>query len=265
MGYPESLRTKQFAKGENHRAGLLYPAAAFSPTRTSKRWWTPTISGSWSAPASASATSPTQDMATSDMAIEAAKCALAQRGIDASELDAIIVCTVTPDMFFPSTACLVQNGIGAQRRLGLRPDRGLLRFRLRLDHRRAPGGRRHAQESAGDRRRHHEPHHRLHRPRHLRPVRRRRRRHADRTGAKTARTPASSISWAKSMAPAATTSKCPPAAAACPPPTKPSTKRLHFVHQEGQQVFKYAVRKMYESLPRPAGAQRSDRRRYRAC
>ena len=52
-------------------------------------------------------------MATSDMAIEAARCALAQRGVDASAINAIIVCTVTPDMFFPSTACLVQNGIGA--------------------------------------------------------------------------------------------------------------------------------------------------------
>src|SRR3954451_23334256 len=39
-------------------------------------------------------------MATSDLAVEAAKCALAQRGIDASELNAIIVCTVTPDMMF---------------------------------------------------------------------------------------------------------------------------------------------------------------------
>jgi 3-oxoacyl-[acyl-carrier-protein] synthase-3 len=55
-----------------------------------------------------------KDMATSDMAIEAAKCALAQRGIDASEVNAIIVCTVTPDFMFPSTACLVQNGIGAR-------------------------------------------------------------------------------------------------------------------------------------------------------
>jgi 3-oxoacyl-[acyl-carrier-protein] synthase-3 len=54
------------------------------------------------------------ETATSDMAIEAAKCALAYRGIDASEVEAIIVCTVTPDMFFPSTACLVQNGIGAR-------------------------------------------------------------------------------------------------------------------------------------------------------
>jgi 3-oxoacyl-[acyl-carrier-protein] synthase III len=54
------------------------------------------------------------DMATSDMAVEAAKCALAQRGVDAAELDAIIVCTVTPDHLFPSTACLVQDRIGAR-------------------------------------------------------------------------------------------------------------------------------------------------------
>jgi 3-oxoacyl-[acyl-carrier-protein] synthase III len=54
------------------------------------------------------------EIATSDMAIEAARCALAQRGIDATEIDAIIVCTVTPDYLFPSTACLVQHGIGAK-------------------------------------------------------------------------------------------------------------------------------------------------------
>jgi 3-oxoacyl-[acyl-carrier-protein] synthase-3 len=53
-------------------------------------------------------------MATSDMAVEAAKCALLHRGIDASAINAIIVCTVTPDYFFPSTACLVQNTLGAR-------------------------------------------------------------------------------------------------------------------------------------------------------
>src|SRR5688572_1061724 len=52
-------------------------------------------------------------VATSDMAIEAARCALKQRGVDPTEVNAIIVCTVTPDMFFPSTACLVQHGLGA--------------------------------------------------------------------------------------------------------------------------------------------------------
>ena len=54
------------------------------------------------------------EMATSDMAVEAAKAALQQRGIEASDLDAIIVCTVTPDHLFPSTACLVQHRLGAK-------------------------------------------------------------------------------------------------------------------------------------------------------
>jgi 3-oxoacyl-[acyl-carrier-protein] synthase III len=53
-------------------------------------------------------------VATSDLAAEAAKIALANRGIDASDLDAIIVGTVTPDMLFPSTACLVQHKLGAK-------------------------------------------------------------------------------------------------------------------------------------------------------
>jgi 3-oxoacyl-[acyl-carrier-protein] synthase III len=54
------------------------------------------------------------EIATSDMATEAAKAALAARGVPAAELDAILVCTVTPDMLFPSTACLVQNSLGAK-------------------------------------------------------------------------------------------------------------------------------------------------------
>ena len=53
-------------------------------------------------------------MATSDLAFEAARCALAKRGIPATDLNAIIVCTVTPDMLFPSTVCLVQNRLGAR-------------------------------------------------------------------------------------------------------------------------------------------------------
>jgi 3-oxoacyl-[acyl-carrier-protein] synthase-3 len=58
------------------------------------------------------------DVATSDLATCAARDALAQRGIDASELDAILVCTVTPDMLFPSTACLVQHNLGASKAWG---------------------------------------------------------------------------------------------------------------------------------------------------
>ena len=53
-------------------------------------------------------------VATSDLAVEAAKKCLAARGIEASELEVIIVATVTPDMFFPATACLVQDKLGAK-------------------------------------------------------------------------------------------------------------------------------------------------------
>jgi 3-oxoacyl-[acyl-carrier-protein] synthase-3 len=57
-------------------------------------------------------------VATSDLAAAAARCCLAERGIDASEVEAIIVATVTPDMLFPSTACLVQHKIGASHAWG---------------------------------------------------------------------------------------------------------------------------------------------------
>lgn len=52
-------------------------------------------------------------VATSDLAVKAAEACLQKRGIDASEIDAIIVATVTPDMLFPATACLVQTKLGA--------------------------------------------------------------------------------------------------------------------------------------------------------
>jgi 3-oxoacyl-[acyl-carrier-protein] synthase-3 len=55
---------------------------------------------------------------TSDLAAAASKQLLKQRGIEATELDLIIVGTVTPDMFFPSTACLVQQKIGAKNAWG---------------------------------------------------------------------------------------------------------------------------------------------------
>lgn len=57
-------------------------------------------------------------VATSDLSAEAARMCLARRGVDASEVDAIIVATVTPDMMFPATACLVQEKIGATKAWG---------------------------------------------------------------------------------------------------------------------------------------------------
>jgi 3-oxoacyl-[acyl-carrier-protein] synthase III len=52
-------------------------------------------------------------VATSDLAVEASRKALAQRHLKPSDIEAIIVGTVTPDMFFPATACIVQQKLGA--------------------------------------------------------------------------------------------------------------------------------------------------------
>ena len=55
------------------------------------------------------------DESTSDLAAKAALSAMENAGITADEIDLIIVATITPDMFFPSTACFVQHKIGAKR------------------------------------------------------------------------------------------------------------------------------------------------------
>src|SRR5260221_10066870 len=52
---------------------------------------------------------------TSDMAAQAALRAMERGGVIAGQIDMIIVATITPDMPFPSTACLVQQKIGARR------------------------------------------------------------------------------------------------------------------------------------------------------
>ena len=56
--------------------------------------------------------------ATSDMSVKAIEIILKQRGISAQEIDVIIVATVTPDMFFPATACVIQAKIGAKNAWG---------------------------------------------------------------------------------------------------------------------------------------------------
>ncbi|HEB30666.1 MAG TPA: ketoacyl-ACP synthase III [Spirochaetes bacterium] len=55
-----------------------------------------------------------EDEATSDLAFEAAKVALQRAEISPEEVDLIIVGTISPDNFFPSTGCLVQNKLGAK-------------------------------------------------------------------------------------------------------------------------------------------------------
>ncbi len=53
--------------------------------------------------------------ATSDLALHASLKAIAAAGLTAEDIDLIIVATITPDMFFPSTACLLQEKLGAKK------------------------------------------------------------------------------------------------------------------------------------------------------
>lgn len=55
------------------------------------------------------------DQASSDLAYEAAKLAIERAGISAEDIDLIIVASITPDHFFPATACLLQEKLGAKR------------------------------------------------------------------------------------------------------------------------------------------------------
>ena len=53
-----------------------------------------------------------EDEAVSDLVIKAARPALEMAGAAPQDIDAVIICTITPDNSFPSTACLVQKGLG---------------------------------------------------------------------------------------------------------------------------------------------------------
>lgn len=54
------------------------------------------------------------DIATSDLSVHASRLAIKKAQIDPLDIEMILVATVTPDTFFPSTACYVQKGIGAK-------------------------------------------------------------------------------------------------------------------------------------------------------
>ncbi|MFH1797888.1 MAG: beta-ketoacyl-ACP synthase III [Candidatus Omnitrophota bacterium] len=56
-----------------------------------------------------------ENEATSDMAVKAARDALKKTNLSPEDIDLIIVATITPDMFFPSTACLLQHKLGARK------------------------------------------------------------------------------------------------------------------------------------------------------
>ena len=186
------------------------------------------------------------DMATSDMAAEAARGALLQRGVEASEVNAIIVCTVTPDHLFPSTACLVQNRLGARGAWGFDLIAACSGFLYGLNvgaHLVAAGSHRKVLVIGAD-------------------TMSRIIDYTDRAtcvlfgdgaGAMLLE-PAEEdedlgfIDFLGEVDGAGGEYLVMPAGGSRMPPSHETVEqRLHYVHQDGQQVFKYAVRKMYEA------------------
>ena len=157
----------------------LRAAAAADQRRSRAAWSRRTTSGSCSAPASASATSSIRAWRRPTSRRKPRSRRIEQAGLTPADIGLIVVGTTTPDMMFPSTACLLQDKIGATQRVGLRSRRCVLGFHLCADHRGAAGGQRCARPRAGRRRRRDVEHHRLHGSHHLRAVRRWRRRRRD--------------------------------------------------------------------------------------
>ena len=185
------------------------------------------------------------DVATSDLAVEAARLAMEQRGIDGKDLDAILVCTVTPDMMFPSTACLVQHRLGAHKAWGfdlIAACSGFVYGLTTAAHLVAAGTHRKVLVIGADTMS----------------------RIIDYTDRSTCILFGDGAG-AMIVEPAEDGEggfldflnevdgsggdylKMPAGGSRCPASTETVAQRLHFVHQDGQQVFRYAVRKMYES------------------
>ena len=201
-------------------------------------------------------------VATSDLAKEAALAAIAKAGLTPDDIDMIIVGTVTPDMLFPSTACLVQAQDRRAQGLGLRSLGGVLGVHLLADRRQSDDRRRRRQACAGDRRRRDVEHHRLHRSRDLRAVRRRRGRGGARPVATTDyRHPRLRAQVDGSGGPAL----CMPAGGSrCPASHETVDQRLHYVKQDGQTVFKFAVRNTGDVCERLLQRNNLTRRRHRS-
>lgn len=185
-----------------------------------------------------------KDIATSDMAAAAAQEALCRRGLPATELDAIIVCTVTPDMLFPSTACLVQHRLGATRAWGfdlVAACSGFLYGLTTAAHLVAAGTHRHVLVIGAD-------------------TMSRIIDYTDRTtcilfgdagGAFLLEaSEEDSVGFIGHVSEidgsGAQFLNMPAGGSRMPPSAETVAQHLHYVKQEGQQVFKFAVRKMYE-------------------
>jgi 3-oxoacyl-[acyl-carrier-protein] synthase-3 len=186
------------------------------------------------------------DMATSDMAVEAARITLANAGTDPSEIDALLLCTVTPDHMFPSTACIVQHRLGASRAWGFDISAACSSFVYGLTtaaHLVSTGSHRKVLVVGSD-------------------TMSRIIDYTDRAtcvlfgdgaGAMLVEQsadddPNTFIGFANEIDGSGACALSMPAGGSRMPPSHDTvSKRLHFVKQDGQAVFKFAVRKMYES------------------
>ncbi len=148
---------------------------ACSPTPISRRCSIPPTSGSCSGSASASATSPTPASRRRTSARKRRSARSPRAGITPDDIGVIVVGTVTPDMMFPSTACLIQDKIGAHHAWGFDISAACSAFTYSVTtaSQLVASGR--ARLCARRRRRRDVEHHRLHRSLDLRAVRRRRR------------------------------------------------------------------------------------------
>ena len=195
---------------------------------------------------------------------EAALKAIANAGLTPDDIGVIVVGTVTPDMMFPSTACLIQHKIGAQHAWGFDLSAACSAFTYSLTTASqlvASGAHEHALvvgadvmssiiDYTGSR--------------DLRAVRRRRRR-GGRVARRSRATARSSTSSTRSTAAAGRRCACRPAAACKPSSHETVDQRLHYVKQDGQTVFKFAVRKTEEICAPHPRAQRPRRRPISTC
>ncbi len=104
---------------------------------------------------------------TFTLSLQAAQAALEVADLDPAHLDLIIVATVTPDYPFPSTACLLQDALGADKAAAFDLSAGCSGFVYGLSVAADSAGGRDLRSSPGRRRRDTVAHHRLDRPEHL--------------------------------------------------------------------------------------------------
>ena len=186
------------------------------------------------------------EMATSDMGIQASRIAMEKAGVAPSELDAILCCTVTPDHMFPSTACLIQHGLGASKAWGFDISAACSSFVYGLTtaaHLVSSGSHRKVLVVGSD-------------------TMSRIIDYTDRAtcvlfgdgaGAMMVEQaddddPNTFVGFANEIDGAGASALRMPAGGSRMPPSRQSIdNRLHFVKQDGQAVFKFAVRKMYDA------------------